>query len=161
MNYFCGWSVYGQVRKHTYPIPADAYSYLLEVGCMQVIKPVTPQIIHIIGLSGIFGVSMIISLLSDLLALMTLHVYCFYMVAARIFNWQLIILYSLFNLFRGKKRNMLRNRIDACDYDLDQLLLGTCLFTLLTFLFPTVVIYYLTFALVRKNWPMSEEPQVK
>lgn len=49
----------------------------------------------------------------------------------------------------GKKRNMLRNRIDACDYDLDQLLLGTCLFTLLTFLFPTVLIYYITFALVR------------
>ncbi|KAI9479602.1 N-acetylglucosaminyl transferase component-domain-containing protein [Zychaea mexicana] len=69
--------------------------------------------------------------------------------AARIFNWQLITLYSLFNLFRGKKRNMLRHRIDACDYDLDQLLLGTCLFTLLTFLFPTVLIYYVTFALGR------------
>ena len=68
---------------------------------MQAIKPFTPQIIHIIGLSGIFGVSMIISLLSDFLAFMTLHVYCFYMVAARIFNWQLITLYSLFNLFRG------------------------------------------------------------
>ncbi|KAI8141850.1 N-acetylglucosaminyl transferase component-domain-containing protein [Fennellomyces sp. T-0311] len=121
----------------------------LWTGCMQAIKPLTPQIIHVIGLSGIFGVSMIISLLSDFLAFMTLHVYCFYMVAARIFNWQLITLYSLFNLFRGKKRNMLRNRIDACDYDLDQLLLGTCLFTLLTFLFPTVLIYYVTFALGR------------
>lgn len=117
---------------------------------MQSIEPYTPQIIHIIGISGIFGVSMVISLFSDLLAFMTLHVYCFYMVAARIFNWQLIILYSLFNLFRGKKRNMLRNRIDACDYDLDQLLPGTCLFTLLTFLFPTVLVYYLTFAMVRR-----------
>lgn len=45
---------------------------------------------------------------------------------------------------------MLRNRIDACDYDLDQLLPGTCLFTLLTFLFPTVLVYYLTFAMVRR-----------
>ncbi|KAI9358158.1 N-acetylglucosaminyl transferase component-domain-containing protein [Pilaira anomala] len=69
--------------------------------------------------------------------------------SARIFNWQLVILNSLFNLFRGKKRNILRNRIDSCDYDLDQLLLGTSLFTLLTFLFPTVLIYYLTFALGR------------
>lgn len=76
--------------------------YQQKLGCMQGIKPLTPQIIHVIGLSGIFGVSMIISLLSDLLAFMTLHVYCFYMVAARIFNWQLMILYSLFNLFRGK-----------------------------------------------------------
>lgn len=48
----------------------------------------------------------------------------------------------------GKKRNVLRNRIDSCDYDLDQLLLGTSLFTLLMFLFPTVFSYYLTFASV-------------
>ncbi|KAI7897342.1 N-acetylglucosaminyl transferase component-domain-containing protein [Mucor mucedo] len=117
--------------------------------CTQTVQPYTPQIIHAIGLSGVFGVTMIISLSSDFLAFMTLHVYCFYMVAARIFNWQLVILNSLFNLFRGKKRNILRNRIDSCDYDLDQLLLGTSLFTLLTFLFPTVLIYYLTFALGR------------
>ncbi|CAO0792415.1 unnamed protein product [Mucor circinelloides] len=117
--------------------------------CTQTIEPFTPQIIHLIGLSGVFGVTMIISLSSDFLAFMTLHVYCFYMVAARIFNWQLVILSSLFNLFRGKKRNILRNRIDSCDYDLDQLLLGTSLFTLLTFLFPTILIYYLTFALGR------------
>ncbi|KAG2231861.1 hypothetical protein INT48_006053 [Thamnidium elegans] len=117
--------------------------------CTQTIEPYTPHIIHAIGISGVFGVTMIISLSSDFLAFMTLHVYCFYMVAARIFNWQLVILNSLFNLFRGKKRNILRNRIDSCDYDLDQLLLGTSLFTLLMFLFPTVVIYYLTFALGR------------
>ncbi|OAD68133.1 hypothetical protein PHYBLDRAFT_79399 [Phycomyces blakesleeanus NRRL 1555(-)] len=119
------------------------------LNCVQLIEPYTPQIVHLIGLSGVFGVSMIISLSSDFLAFMTLHVYCFHMVAARIFNWQLLILHSLFNLFRGKKRNTLRNRIDSCDYALDQLLLGTCLFTLLTFLFPTVLIYYLTFAVGR------------
>ncbi|RCH80838.1 phosphatidylinositol N-acetylglucosaminyltransferase subunit gpi1, partial [Rhizopus stolonifer] len=116
--------------------------------CTQTIEPYTPQMIHFIGFSGIFGITMIISLSSDLLAFMTLHIYCFYMVAARIFNWQLVILNSLFNLFRGKKQNILRHRIDSCDYDLDQLLLGTSLFTLLTFLFPTVLIYYMTFAVV-------------
>lgn len=41
---------------------------------------------------------------------------------------------------------MLRNRIDSCDYDLDQLLLGTILFTLLFFLLPTVFVFYATFA---------------
>ena len=69
--------------------------------------------------------------------------------SARIFNWQLSIIVSLFHLFRGKKRNVLRNRIDNCDYDLDQLLLGTILFTLLFFLLPTVVVFYLTFASAR------------
>lgn len=69
---------------------------------MQNVRPTMPLIVKAIGMSGIFGVSMIISLSSDLLAFMTLHVYWFYMVAARIFNWQFTILYSLFNLFRGK-----------------------------------------------------------
>jgi phosphatidylinositol glycan class Q protein len=68
---------------------------------MQNLRPTLPIIVKVIGMSGIFGVSMIISLSSDLLAFMTLHVYWFYMVAARIFNWQFTILYSLFNLFRG------------------------------------------------------------
>ncbi|RUS21726.1 hypothetical protein BC937DRAFT_91698 [Endogone sp. FLAS-F59071] len=122
---------------------------ILYLVCIASIEPLTPTVIGLIGLSGMCGASMTFSLLSDLLAFMTLHIYWFYMVAARIFNWQLTILYSLFNLFQGKKRNMLRNRIDSCDYDLDQLLLGTILFTLLIFLFPTIVVYYLTFATSR------------
>jgi len=71
------------------------------------------------------------------------------MASARIFNWQYTILLSLFQLFRGKKHNVLRKRIDSCDYDLDQLLLGTILFTLLFFLLPTVIVFYLTFATAR------------
>lgn len=90
-----------------------------------------------------------IALFSDLLSILTLHIYSFYLASARIFNWQYTILLSLFQLFRGKKHNVLRKRIDSCDYDLDQLLLGTILFTLLFFLLPTVVVFYLTFALSR------------
>ena len=86
---------------------------------------------------------------SDLLSILTIHIYSFYMASARIFNWQLTILISLFHLFRGKKHNVLRNRIDSCDYDLDQLLVGTILFTVLFFLLPTVVVFYLNFAVAR------------
>ncbi|KAF9208313.1 phosphatidylinositol N-acetylglucosaminyltransferase subunit gpi1, partial [Haplosporangium sp. Z 27] len=127
------------------------FKWLIELWADFIVslQPIVPVIINLIGLSGILGATMSLSLISDLLAFTTLHIYWFYMVAARIFHWQLTILYSLFNLFRGKKRNTLRHRIDSCDYDLDQLLLGTILFTLLTFLFPTIVVYYLTFALSR------------
>jgi phosphatidylinositol glycan class Q protein len=90
-----------------------------------------------------------ISIFSDLVSLLTLHIYSFYVASARIFHWQLTIIISLFHLFRGKKRNVLRNRIDSCDYDLDQLLLGTILFTLQFFLLPTVFVFYLTFASAR------------
>ncbi|KAJ2867472.1 pig-Q, partial [Coemansia asiatica] len=104
-------------------------------------------IVIIAGWSGfVGGCSMQLAILSDTLTLATLHTYWFYMVATRIFHWQLVTLFSLFNLFRGRKHNVLRNRIDSCDYDLDQLLIGTILFTLLTYLFPTVLVYYVTFA---------------
>ncbi|KAJ2300993.1 pig-Q [Coemansia sp. RSA 2706] len=103
-------------------------------------------VVVVAGYSGfVGGFSMQLAVLSDALALTTLHTYWFYMVATRIFHWQLMSMYSLFNLFRGRKHNVLRNRIDSCDYDLDQLLIGTILFTLLTYLFPTVLVYYLTF----------------
>lgn len=90
-----------------------------------------------------------IALFSDLLSLLTVHIYSFYLASGRIYHWQLNILISLFHLFRGKKHNVLRNRIDSCDYDLDQLLVGTILFTLLFFLLPTVVVFYLNFAIAR------------
>lgn len=44
---------------------------------------------------------MMVSLATDILSLLTLHVYWFYVGAARIYHWQLVILRSLFNLFRG------------------------------------------------------------
>lgn len=116
---------------------------------MSSVRPHLPHIIYAIGFSSFAGASMPIALFSDLLSILTLHVYSFYIASARIYNWQLSIIISLFHLFRGKKRNVLRNRIDSCDYDLDQLLIGTILFTLLIFLLPTVLVFYLTFASAR------------
>ena len=129
----------------------DLFLWVIEywAGCMQTLRPALPHIIKFIGFSSFAGASMPISLFSDLVSVLTLHIYSFYIASARIYNWQLTILVSLFHLFRGKKRNVLRNRIDSCDYDLDQLLLGTILFTLLTFLLPTVGVFYATFASAR------------
>lgn len=115
-------------------------------NCMCQLRPALPHIIRLIGFSSFAGASMPISMFSDLVSLLTVHVYSFYIASARIYHWQLTIIMSLFHLFRGKKRNVLRNRIDSCDYDLDQLLLGTILFTLLFFLLPTVAVFYATFA---------------
>ncbi|KAK3700209.1 pig-Q [Vermiconidia calcicola] len=115
-------------------------------NCMLSIRPALPHITRLIGLSSFAGASLPISMFSDLISLLTIHIYSFYIASARIYNWQLTIIVSLFHLFRGKKRNVLRNRIDSCDYDLDQLLLGTILFTLLFFLLPTVAVFYATFA---------------
>ncbi|RMY92542.1 hypothetical protein D0862_09458 [Hortaea werneckii] len=110
------------------------------------LRPLLPYIVRAIGWSAFAGASLPISLVSDWVSVLTVHIYSFYIASARIYNWQLTIITSLFHLFRGKKRNPLRNRVDSCDYDLDQLLLGTILFTLLFFLLPTVAVFYATFA---------------
>jgi len=116
---------------------------------MATLAPNVPHLIRFIGFSSFAGATLPLSLCSDLLSLSTFHIHCFYIASARMYSWQLSILMSLFHLFRGKKRNVLRNRIDSCDYELDQLLLGTILFTLISFLLPTVIVFYLTFALAR------------
>jgi len=129
--------------------PLYAFLTLMRVGCVGSLQPLLPHVIYFIGFSSFAGATMPISMFSDLLSLLTVHIYCFYTASARIFHWQLTIIMSLFHLFRGKKHNILRNRIDSCDYDLDQLLLGTILFTLLFFLLPTVAVFYLTFTSAR------------
>jgi phosphatidylinositol glycan class Q protein len=48
----------------------------------------------------------------------------------------------------GKKWNVLRQRTDSYAYDVDQLFLGTLLFTVTAFLLPTVVTYAALFASV-------------
>ncbi|KAE8146451.1 N-acetylglucosaminyl transferase component-domain-containing protein [Aspergillus avenaceus] len=115
------------------------------------LQPYLPHVIYIVGCSSFAGASMPIALFSDLVSILTVHIYSFYIASARIFNWQLTIIISLFHLFRGKKRNVLRNRIDSCDYDLDQLLIGTILFTVLFFLLPTIIVFYLAFATARMS----------
>eukprot|EP00158_Paraphelidium_tribonemae_P007196 Partr_v1_DN28149_c0_g1_i2_m55693 putative Phosphatidylinositol glycan anchor biosynthesis, class Q len=111
--------------------------------------PYLPLFVQFVGYLGIFGATMILSVFYDMFSLLTLHLNFFYFVAMRIYNAQLTALWSLFNLFQGKKYNVLRNRLDSSDFDLDQLLLGTILFTLLFFLFPTVIVYYVLFCMAQ------------
>jgi len=49
----------------------------------------------------------------------------------------------------GKRWNVLRERTDTYEYDVDQLFLGTLLFTVSAFLFPTVLTYATLFTFVR------------
>jgi hypothetical protein len=56
---------------------------------------------------------------------------------------------SLFRLFRGKKWNPLRKRVDSCDASVDQWLRGTLAFSVLLFLMPTILSFHLFFAIMR------------
>ncbi|KAI0550972.1 N-acetylglucosaminyl transferase component [Xylaria curta] len=151
ISWLMGWPAGLKLNSELALFLGDLFLWVIDYwsSCAQTLEPLLPQIIWFIGFSSFAGASMPIALLSDLLSALTLHIYSFYLASARIFHWQLTILLSLFQLFRGKKYNVLRNRVDSCDYDLDQLLVGTILFTLLFFLLPTVIVFYLNFALAR------------
>ena len=102
------------------------------------------------------GCSFLISFLLDLMGLITFHIHVFYYCSAKVYRKQLDIIKSLFQLFRGKKYNVLKNRIDNLNnyeingdsFEIDQLLLGTLIFMIMIFLLPTVFAFYLVFSCI-------------
>ncbi|KAI1075167.1 Gpi1-domain-containing protein [Whalleya microplaca] len=151
ISWLMGWPAGLKLNSELALFLGDLFLWVIDYwsSCIATLQPLLTHIVWFIGFSSFGGASMPIALFSDLLSMLTMHIYSFYLASARIFHWQLTILLSLFQLFQGKKYNVLRNRVDSCDYDLDQLLVGTILFTLLFFLLPTVVVFYLNFALAR------------
>eukprot|EP00474_Spongospora_subterranea_P009569 CRZ10027.1 hypothetical protein [Spongospora subterranea] len=114
-----------------------------------VLTPLEHLIIVGVSIMAVFGTSIAVACAIDLLSMMTTHILFIHTAFSRLYSLALSALSALSKLFSGKKRNVLQRRVDSCHFDVDQLLLGTILFTLIFFLFPTVAIYYLFFAIVR------------
>ncbi|XP_008577396.1 PREDICTED: phosphatidylinositol N-acetylglucosaminyltransferase subunit Q [Galeopterus variegatus] len=125
------------------------YHIHLWISYIHLMSPFIECILWHVGLSACLGLTVALSILSDIIALLTFHIYCFYVYGARLYCLKIYGLSSLWRLFRGKKWNVLRQRVDSCSYDLDQLFIGTLLFTILLFLLPTTALYYLVFTLLR------------
>ncbi|XP_071962169.1 phosphatidylinositol N-acetylglucosaminyltransferase subunit Q-like isoform X1 [Antedon mediterranea] len=125
------------------------YHIYLWVGYLNTIAPFLAVAIKFASLCGCLGVSVVIALASDVLSILTFHVYCFYVYAARIYCLQVHGLMSFWRLFRGKKWNVLRQRVDSSDFRVDQLFIGTLLFTILLFLLPTTAFFYAVFTSLR------------
>ncbi|CDJ45235.1 N-acetylglucosamine transferase, related, partial [Eimeria tenella] len=83
-----------------------------------------------------------------LLLIVTLHIFYVYLVCARLLHVNLKSLHSLFLLFRGQKWNVLRRRVDSADLQMDQLLIGCILFTITVCLFPTTLLFYVSYMLI-------------
>lgn len=103
-----------------------------------------------------FGVSFGLALVVDLLSILSMHISLFYFISAKMYHWQLHVMRSLLYLFWGKKRNVLRNRVDSNMFELDQLLMGTLFFTVMVFLLPTLSIFYAFFTILRMTILMPE-----
>lgn len=61
-----------------------------------------PQISTIMAWCCCLGLSLLLSLLNDIINVLTVHIYCFYAYAAKLYHIQLKGLVSLARLFRGK-----------------------------------------------------------
>ncbi|GAQ88494.1 hypothetical protein KFL_004330110 [Klebsormidium nitens] len=98
-------------------------------------------------ISSPLGLSTLLALASDVLALATCHVSLLYWLSALIYSAQLRALAALWRLFRGRKRNPLRHRVDSFERHVEQIVVGSLLFTPLLLLLPTTWAYYSLFAM--------------
>jgi len=120
--------------------------------CLDLLRsllPHFPSIVYVTGLAGYGGLSIPLSLFLDIFNALTLHVSLSHLVLKKALSYQISALRSLFNLFRGKRFNVLHQRTDSWNYEVDQLILGTLLFTLFTFSLPTLLTYGIVFTLMR------------
>ncbi|CAK9439125.1 uncharacterized protein LODBEIA_P33490 [Lodderomyces beijingensis] len=138
--------------------------WILRVDSMRLIvnRDLLLTILKVLCYGG--GCSFLLSFLLDAINLLTFHIYGCYYCAAKLYNRQKQIIKSLFQLLRGKKYNVLRQRIDNLNnykgvdhkdaavngsgFEIDQFLVGTLLFMILTFLLPTVFAFYLMFSTI-------------
>lgn len=118
-------------------------------GYLELLSPHMPLILYTISLTSIPGLSCFLSYTLSFSVLLLLHVHCFYAYACNLYSAQVKALVSLGRLFAGTKHNPLRNRVDSVRIQGDQLILGTLLFSVLLFLFPTTLLYYCVFTLVK------------
>lgn len=101
-------------------------------------------------MSTLLGASALLAVLTDACGILGLHVTVMYCILRSVYAFFMRAASELFDVFRGKKRNPLHGgRLDEAQYDVDQLFLGTILFTLLVFLFPTIFLYYMACALAQ------------
>lgn len=130
----------------------DMYVGLIALCDLAIVQPLQarlPGFLWTMGLIGkVGGLSMQLCFASDALRMFGFHIRWLHVIARSQYRASLVFLSHSLQLFRGRKRTVLspRRPLVPTEYELDQLLLGTILFTLALFLFPTVAVYHYLFA---------------
>lgn len=110
-------------------------------------KPVHIHVVRTIACTGSMGITVQLAAIVDVVRVLSFHVAVLHRILAIQHHLQLSLISSLWNLFRGKKQNILRKRVDTCYYDRYQLLCGTILFAISFFLLPSFAAYFYLFTL--------------
>uniref|UniRef100_A0A182PS35 Phosphatidylinositol N-acetylglucosaminyltransferase subunit Q n=1 Tax=Anopheles epiroticus TaxID=199890 RepID=A0A182PS35_9DIPT len=129
---------------------SSCFSYQVDLWWMFLIilSPAIQFLFIPLSILGLFGLSFQVAMLSDLIVLIGLHAHCFYIYVAVLYRIEVGGIGALYRTVLGKKRNVLRDRVEAHDYMNRQLFLATLSFTVLLFLLPTILFYYIVFASV-------------
>jgi len=111
------------------------------------IAPYAPQLLFSIALATIFGggMSLIIAFCCDAISFVTFHIQFLYFFFSRIHRFQLAGMSTFSKVIRGKKKNILKKRVDTGEFDNGQLLFGSLAFIVFVFLFQTTLAYYIMF----------------
>ncbi|KAH8418952.1 hypothetical protein KR222_009607, partial [Zaprionus bogoriensis] len=129
----------------------DCFKYHIELWStfLDLIEPIVRQVFLAIGAFGCLGFTYQVALLADLISIVGLHAHCFYVYTKVLNNVELKSLSVLWQVVRGNRYNILRNRIEAHNYMNRQLYLATIFFSTILFLFPTTLVYYCVFAVLK------------
>lgn len=134
---------------------SELFLWIIDFSYLHIIEPLTEvktlmwliewncTIMSFVGAT--FGLSLIV----DFLSLCSFHIFLFYHIINKLYSWQLNAMTNLYYLFRGKKKNKLRQRIDFNHFELDQLLMGMLLFIIMVYLTPTVLAFYISYTCLR------------
>ena len=95
--------------------------------------------------AGLSGVSLWLACIMDLLAMASLPLFIAYLGTCLCWKMATHSLYTLSLLFQGRKHNVLRSRIDHHHFDVNQLLIGVILLSIVVFLLPSLFMFYSCF----------------
>ncbi|XP_055305384.1 phosphatidylinositol N-acetylglucosaminyltransferase subunit Q isoform X2 [Sitodiplosis mosellana] len=114
-----------------------------------IISPLVKYLFAPLAIIGCFGLSFQLSMLADLLSVITLHAHCIYTYASIVHKIEMNGLVGVWRVVSGRRKNILKGRIESFEYTNPQLYLSTIFFTALLFLLPTNLVYYVVFASLR------------
>ncbi|XP_057843677.2 uncharacterized protein LOC131053087 isoform X2 [Cryptomeria japonica] len=113
------------------------------------VRPLLKPCIKVFAVCGIFlGFTIQAALFIDVILLATFHISMLHWLLALVYSHQIQALSALSRLFRGRKRNPLRARIDSFVYSVEQHVVGSLVFTPLLLLVPTTSVFYVFFTIL-------------
>lgn len=99
----------------------------------------------------LFGVTVPAAMIIDMITLATSHISTLHWLISFLYSHQILALAALWRLFRGRKWNPLRKRLDSYHYTVDQHIVGSLLFTPLLLLLPTTSVFYIFFTIMNTS----------